>query len=343
MRPPIAAAVCLAATAAGAPFLTQQREPLRKSELVRLLTGSTVQKPEIAELVRRNCLSFTPTARDRLDLVALGADTAILKRVDECARRAAAPATAPQPAARSPVVLPPRPAAPVRRPAPPPPVPARPAPAPPRLAPARRVISPARTAFVSGGGQRGRVGVALPLPVVFEVRDTANAAVAGEDVGFTVSNGRIDRALAATDSLGQVRLVVVPGPRADVTMIRARFGAIERQVSVVGLAGVPAVLVVSCGAVAARSRVTLRAGAAARLELSVQDAFGNHLSVTALRAVVGDERLVRVTGVAVQGNRGVVLLEARRPGSTNLSVFASGVRANLTALISAAGLAGCEP
>jgi len=333
----------LLAAVAGGPLAAQDPEPLRKSELVRLLAGSTVQKPEIAALVRRHCLSFTPTVRDRLDLVALGADEAILMSVDECARRAARPAAAPPPAARPPVVLPPRPTAPVRRPTPPPPVPARPAPAPPRLAPTRRVVSPARTGFVSGGGQRGRVGVALPLPVVFEVRDPTNAAVVGEEVAFTVSNGRIDRALAATDSLGQVRLAVVPGPRAELTMIRARLGAIERQVSVVGLAGTPVLLVVSCGAVAAPNRVTLRAGAAARLEVAVRDAFGNDLPVTALGAAVGDARLVRVTGVAAQGSRGVVTLDARRPGSTNLAVFASGVRANVTARISAAGLAGCGP
>src|SRR3546814_18196659 len=36
-------------------------------------------------------------------------------------------------------------------------------------------ISSARTGFVSGGGQRGRVGTRLPLPLVFEVRDSARS------------------------------------------------------------------------------------------------------------------------------------------------------------------------
>jgi len=40
--------------------------PFRKSDLVRLLSGSEMSSTELAQLVRRNCLTFTPTARDRL-------------------------------------------------------------------------------------------------------------------------------------------------------------------------------------------------------------------------------------------------------------------------------------
>ena len=59
------------ATRAGA----QTSEPLRKSDLIRLLSGGALSHREIADLIRRNCLSFTPTARDRTDLAALGADS----------------------------------------------------------------------------------------------------------------------------------------------------------------------------------------------------------------------------------------------------------------------------
>ncbi|HEY9426002.1 MAG TPA: hypothetical protein VIR34_02525, partial [Gemmatimonadaceae bacterium] len=41
---------------------------LRKSDLVRVLTGTTYSKNEIASMVRRSCLAFVPTARDRADL-----------------------------------------------------------------------------------------------------------------------------------------------------------------------------------------------------------------------------------------------------------------------------------
>lgn len=70
---------------------SQERRPLQKSDLIRLLTGGTYSKSEVAEIVRRNCLTFRPSARDRSDLRALGADSGILSALDECERRAEAP------------------------------------------------------------------------------------------------------------------------------------------------------------------------------------------------------------------------------------------------------------
>src|SRR5204863_4207981 len=65
-------------------------ERLRKTDLVRLLSGLTLAPDELAALIRRSCLSFTPTSRDRADFVALGADPAVLREIDGCVRRAAA-------------------------------------------------------------------------------------------------------------------------------------------------------------------------------------------------------------------------------------------------------------
>src|SRR5207302_7398337 len=45
----------------------QQAHPLRKSDLIRLLSGSTFSQEEIAGMVRRTCLSFAPSGRDRAD------------------------------------------------------------------------------------------------------------------------------------------------------------------------------------------------------------------------------------------------------------------------------------
>ena len=36
-----------------------------ESEIVRLLTGGTYSSSEVATIIRQNCLSFTPTTRDR--------------------------------------------------------------------------------------------------------------------------------------------------------------------------------------------------------------------------------------------------------------------------------------
>ena len=75
------------ATLLFSPQLPAQRpQPLRKTDLIRLLTSGSASKRDIAAWVRRNCLSFTPSPRDRADLLASGADSAILSAVAQCVR-----------------------------------------------------------------------------------------------------------------------------------------------------------------------------------------------------------------------------------------------------------------
>jgi len=126
--------------------------PLRKSDLVRLLSGSVMSQQEIAQLVRRNCLTFAPTDRDRADFRRLGAEPPVIAAVDGCARRAARPA--PVPARASPALSPPPSPAPTVRPPPPP------------------RVSPERSGFVAGGGQSGPAGQRLPRALVYEARDS---------------------------------------------------------------------------------------------------------------------------------------------------------------------------
>jgi len=87
MRP----AVVLLLLAAPAHSQGRGGEPLRKTDLVRLLSGVTLAPDALAALIRRRCLGFTPSGRDRADFVALGADPAALREIDGCVRRAAAP------------------------------------------------------------------------------------------------------------------------------------------------------------------------------------------------------------------------------------------------------------
>src|SRR6266446_2639708 len=68
-------------------LVTQGAAPLRKSDLVRLLSASAMSSVELAQFVGRNCLTFEPTERDRTDFQRLGADRALLDAVDRCARR----------------------------------------------------------------------------------------------------------------------------------------------------------------------------------------------------------------------------------------------------------------
>ncbi|HET7565967.1 MAG TPA: tetratricopeptide repeat protein, partial [Gemmatimonadaceae bacterium] len=58
--------------------------PLSKSDLVRYLSSATYSKTEIAGIVRRSCLAFTPTARDRDDLRALGATSDVMTAIESC-------------------------------------------------------------------------------------------------------------------------------------------------------------------------------------------------------------------------------------------------------------------
>ena len=108
----------IAVGAARSAAAAQNTEPLRKTDLIRLLSGGTMSSAEIATLVQRNCLSFTPTARDRDNLTALGADSMLFARIDACNRRATAvarpPVATPRPPPTAPTVKPPAAAAALR-------------------------------------------------------------------------------------------------------------------------------------------------------------------------------------------------------------------------------------
>ncbi|MFQ5680353.1 MAG: tetratricopeptide repeat protein [Gemmatimonadota bacterium] len=95
MRTPLAVRLALlaAAWALAAPLglEAQQAQPLRKGEMVRLLTAGTYTQTEIAGIVRRSCLTFRPTDRDLENFRTLGADESVLEEVRGCALRRASP------------------------------------------------------------------------------------------------------------------------------------------------------------------------------------------------------------------------------------------------------------
>ncbi|HUL03254.1 MAG TPA: hypothetical protein VLV16_08525 [Gemmatimonadales bacterium] len=70
----------------------QGTEPLRKTDVIRLIASPLIGKGEVADLIRRNCLSFLPTERDWADFRRVGADPDILGSIGACAghRRASA-------------------------------------------------------------------------------------------------------------------------------------------------------------------------------------------------------------------------------------------------------------
>ena len=304
--------------------------PFRKSDLVRLLSGSEMSSTELAQLVRRNCLTFTPTARDRNDLRLMGADDAMLAAIDECARRAATRRSTPPPPppvrrvttvqVAPPAVRPAQPAPPAPPPPPPPP-------------PASSAVSASRSTFVSGGGQRGNAGAQLPRALVFEVRDSAGAPLARQTVAFTGINARINPATVATDAAGQARVGVTLGERVGSATVIAAVGVVEKQVAFNVAAGPAAQLVVMCGPASLESRFVIRPDSVVTLRVMAQDGFANATPLLSLRAAVADARIVRVLHIAQDSVAGTVALKPDQPGTTSIAVIANGMRQYLTVTV----------
>jgi Tfp pilus assembly protein PilF len=78
-----AGALCLS-LAAATTARAQEAAPLHKGDLVRFLTGTTYSKPEIAVIIRRACLAFSPTSRDYVNLRDLGATPAVTDAMKTC-------------------------------------------------------------------------------------------------------------------------------------------------------------------------------------------------------------------------------------------------------------------
>jgi hypothetical protein len=77
------------------PGTTQGSQPLRKTDVIRLLSNPLISRTEVADLIRRNCVAFRPTPRDWADLRDFGADSEVLNSIGGCATTPAAPRAAP--------------------------------------------------------------------------------------------------------------------------------------------------------------------------------------------------------------------------------------------------------
>ena len=95
----IRAAALLALLVSGVPCpgMTQGSQPLRKTDVIRLLSNPLISRSEVADLIRRNCVAFRPTPRDWADLRDFGADTEVLSSIGGCATPSAAQRAAASP------------------------------------------------------------------------------------------------------------------------------------------------------------------------------------------------------------------------------------------------------
>ena len=77
----------LALAAVAAPLAAQSAPPLDKTELIRLLTNPLFAQAEVADVVRRSCLTFHPTDRDWADLRNAGASGEVIASAAVCDSR----------------------------------------------------------------------------------------------------------------------------------------------------------------------------------------------------------------------------------------------------------------
>ncbi len=80
--PALLAAACLLPLASRG---AAQGPAYSKSDLIRMLAAGTPRLEELAAQIGFRCVSFKPTARDLLDLRTIGADSAVLHNVANCA------------------------------------------------------------------------------------------------------------------------------------------------------------------------------------------------------------------------------------------------------------------
>jgi len=193
-------------------------------------------------------------------------------------------------------------------------------------------VAAARTGFVSGQGQRGRVGARLSQVVVFEVRDSANAGVPNQPVTVTGVNAVVEPDRDRTDASGQLVIRVRLGERAGPATVVARVGAIERQATLLALPGPATRLQLSCGTELA-GRVVIPADTTSTVTVTAADAFGNPVPPAGVRVAVGDRTVVDVARVGSGSDVAHVTLRGRSPGSTNLALTAAGVRADFVAVV----------
>ncbi len=91
----LVALLALLAGGVPCPGATQGSQPLRKTDVIRLLSNPLISRSEVADLIRRNCVAFRPTPRDWADLRDFGADSAVVRSIGGCATTSAVSRAAP--------------------------------------------------------------------------------------------------------------------------------------------------------------------------------------------------------------------------------------------------------
>ncbi|PYP71939.1 MAG: hypothetical protein DMD36_02950 [Gemmatimonadetes bacterium] len=291
-------------------------EPLRKSDVIRLLSNPLIGAGEVAALIRRNCLAFRPTERDWADLRAMGANADVLGSVGGCAARAPRQAklTAPAAAAASHAPLSPH-----QPPQPPQPLPT--APLPPTAVVAslltpRVVVGPGADALVLVQAKKSDGAVAGGFKLMLR----GSAGIPG---------GAASDVEAVTDDSGFAAFHLPAGRHAAryrVEVVGAARGALpgRPQVELVVRPGAPARVEVP-----QQLDLGLPGDGTLALPVAVRDSFGNPVpgEVIELRPAQGAMGVVADTRTTDSLGRALFVIPRagiREPG--RLEVFARGAR-----------------
>ena len=342
MRASVRAAAALALALAAWPVRAQQLQPLRKSDLVRLLSGSALGADEVTGLIKRNCLTFTPTGRDRADFTALGASPAVLREIDGCVRRAAPRAAAAPPRrdtaqARAPAPrVRPRPALPVAAPA------AAAPPAAPVAPPGASRADAAHSAW-EATSMRGTAGQRLAVSLVFTARDSSGAPLAAVPVTLTGTNATLDAASVVTDALGRTAISVTFGAKPLPAVITASVGPVALPITILPATGTPARLALSCGDQTLAGLLVLSAGSRVALGVRVLDSFDTPVAAGTVEVAAADERVLKVGVLTPAAGAASVDLEPQGGGTTVLAVSAAGLKRSLTAAVLSEAVPGVVP
>ena len=205
---------------------------------------------------------------------------------------------------------------------------------------------PSSVTIVSGDGQVGQVGVALPEPTVLDVRDEFSNAATGVNVTFS-ADGSVDPASPTVDAEGRVTVTWTLGTVSGAQALMATAGAASVDVHAVATPGPPS-LVEPASGTGQQSYAT--ATLTEPLVVHVFDEFGNVVPDTEVSFVV-TEGGGTVTPPAVESDAdgraqavwtlGVVIgahaLEARVEGAESAVFAAEAVSGPPVQLVASSG------
>lgn len=188
-------------------------------------------------------------------------------------------------------------------------------------------VPPDGLSLVSGAGQSGVVGTALPQPVVVQARSASGSGVPGVSVAFS-GGAAADPAVAVTDSDGNARTTVTLGPTAgEQTITASAAGLTPLAIAQTATAAAPAQVAQVAGE--GQSDTTLAVLSDA-FTVKVTDGFGN-----AVPGATVD--WVRVSGTGTLGAASSVTNAA---GLAEMSYTLGATPGTDTVLATVAGVAG---